>query len=505
MIFLTPIFILLAGIVLGYLVRQFLALRKIDTVERKIKEKIEKNREEVSKILISAKEKAASLIEEAQKEEKERKNQLSRLEERLLKKEEILEKESFVLENKKKEIEEKKDRVEEDRIKASAAREQLSKELEKISGLNIEQAKSQLLKEAEKIHQEEIFVLLQKLEKEKREIVEKKSLEIISSSLQRYARAQIIELTTSIVNLPNEEMKGKIIGREGRNIRALEKLTGVDIIVDETPEAITLSCFDPLRREVAKLSLEKLIRDGRIQPAKIEEKVAEAKEELSQRIKEIGEKAVYETGILDLPKEIVFLLGKLNFRTSYGQNALWHSMETALIAGLISSELGINVEVAKKAGLLHDIGKAISQETEISHLEAGRKILKKYGIEEKVIKAMESHHEDYPFSSPESFVVAAADTISTARPGARRDTLENYLHRLEELEKLALSFKGVKSAYVISGGKELRVFVIPEKIDDFGALGLARDIAAKIQTELSYPGEIKVDVIREIRAVEYAK
>jgi len=305
--------------------------------------------------------------------------------------------------------------------------------------------------------------------------------------------------------LPNEEIKGKIIGREGRNIRALERATGVELIIDESPENIIISSFDPLRREIARLALEKLIKDGRIQPAKIEEKVEEAKQEISKRLSEIGEQASLEVGVINLPKDILQLLGRLHFRTSYGQNVLVHSIEMAHISSMIAAELGLNVEVAKKGALLHDIGKAISHEVEGTHVNLGRKILKKYGIDDAVIQAMESHHEEYPFSTPESFVVAAADILSAARPGARRDTVENYLKRLGDLEKIAGGFEGVKTAYALSAGREIRVFVVPEKIDDFGAFQLAKNIASKIQSEMKYPGEIKVNVIREMRAVEYAK
>jgi len=302
-----------------------------------------------------------------------------------------------------------------------------------------------------------------------------------------------------------EDLKGKIIGREGRNIRTLERMTGTEFIIDETPESIIISSFDPLRREIARLTLQKLIKDGRIQPAKIEEKVEEAKSEIEQRMQEIGEEAAQEIGVYDFPKEIVQLLGRLNFRTSFGQNVLTHSIEMAHLAGMIAAELGANVDVAKKGALLHDIGKAIDHEVPGTHVELGRKILKKYGIDTAVIAAMESHHEEYPFSTPESFIVAAVDALSAARPGARRGTLESYVKRLEDLERIAMEFKGVKQAYAVSAGRELRVFVVPEQIDDFMALQLARDVAAKIQSELKYPGEIKVNVIREVRAVEYAK
>ena len=362
-----------------------------------------------------------------------------------------------------------------------------------------------MLKKIEDQYRQELPSIIQKLEHERREEIEKKSLEIITAAIHRYARAHVSELTTTVFQLPNEDLKGKIIGREGRNIRTLERLTGVEVIVDETPESIVFSSFDPLRREIAKVALEKLIKDGRIQPAKIEEKVEEAKQELTRRMQSIGEQAALEVGVLDLPKEILQLLGRLHFRTSYGQNVLVHSVEMAHIAGMMARELGADAETAKKGALLHDIGKAISHEVEGTHVELGRKLLKKYSIDEAVIRAMESHHEEYPFSTPEAFIVTAADVLSAARPGARRDTVENYLKRLEELEKIVNSFEGVKNSYALSAGREIRVFVVPEKVDDFGALQMARNIAAKIQSELKYPGEIKVNVIREMRAVEYAR
>ncbi len=497
--------LVVTGLILGYLVRQFIALRQLDSTEVKIREQLKAAKTQAEEIILAAKDKATNLLEEVQQEERSRKFQFDRLEERLLKKEDFLEKRSLDIDAREKTLGEELEDLKEAKIKIDSLEQKAVEKLERISGLGHQQAKEQLLKNLENMHALELSELLQKFEKEKRDSVEKRALEVITTSLQRYSRSHISDLTTSIVTLPNEELKGKIIGREGRNIRALERLTGVEVIIDETPESITISSFDPLRREIAKMALERLIRDGRIQPVKIEEKVEEAKQELDQRIKEIGEAAAYEVGILDLPKEIIFLLGKLNYRSSYGQNVLVHSIEMTHLAGMMAAELEVNVEVAKKGALLHDIGKAIDHEIEGNHVELGKKILKKYGISEEVIKAMESHHEDYPFATPESFIVAAADVLSTARPGARRDTLENYLRRLEELEKLALSFEGVKTAYAVSGGREIRVFVVPEKIDDFGALRLARDIATKIQSELKYPGEIKVNIIREIRAVEYAR
>lgn len=497
--------LLAIGVVLGYFVRLLIASQRKESAERKIREAIAKAETEAKELVITAKGQAAAILEEAAKEERSRKQELRRLEERLLKKEDGLEQERRRLE-----IQSQRQREEESRLKTREEKirniqEQAVAELEKVAGLTKEQAQAKLFEEVENRHRQELAELLIRHERENEEEVAKKSLGIITSAIQRYARNHIADITTTVVNLPNEDIKGKIIGREGRNIRAFERLTGVEVIIDETPESILLSSFDPLRREIAKLALEKLLKDGRIQPAKIEEKVEEAKQEIDERIQRIGEEAAYEVGVLDLPKEIISLLGRLNYRTSYGQNVLTHSLEMTHIAGMLAAELGLRVEVAKKGALLHDIGKAIDHEVEGTHVEIGRRILKKYGIEEEVIKAMEAHHEEYPFAIPEAYVVAAADAISAARPGARRDTLEKYLKRLEELEKIVMSFEGVKQAYAVSAGREVRVFVVPEKIDDFGALTLAKNIAAKIKSELQYPGEIKVTVIREVKAVEYAR
>jgi ribonuclease Y len=395
--------------------------------------------------------------------------------------------------------------LEKSKLEVERQREMVGVELSRISGLTPEQAKEKLIKQVEEQGREELTGLLQKIEKNKREEVEKKGVEIITTALQRYARSNVSDITTTAFPLPSEDLKGKIIGKEGRNIKTLERLTGAELIIDETPDTILISSFDPFRREIAKMTLEKLIKDGRIQPAKIEEKVEESRAELEKRIVQIGEEAVYEVGILDLPPELIKLLGRLNFRTSFGQSVLNHSEETAYIAKMIAEELGLNVEVVKKAALLHDIGKAIDHEVSGNHVELGMKILKKYGISEKIIEAMQSHHEDYPFASPEAYIVATADILSAARPGARRGTLENYIKRLADLEKIASGFKGVKASYAVSAGRELRIFVVPEKIDDFGALALAKEIANRIEAELKYPGEIKVNVIREVRAVEYAR
>ncbi len=497
--------ILFLGIVVGYLIRHIIMRYRRDSIEAKIRALVENAKTESRDILINARDRAAKIIEDANKEERARKGQLIRAEDRLAKREEVLEKKNSTIERKEKELDAEIFKNKKMKTEVGELRDKLFQELERISGLSREDAKNELFAIAERNYKEDLQASLQKLEKERYEEIERKSRDIMLSSIQRYARSHISDILTSSVNLPDADLKGKIIGREGRNIRALERATGVEVIVDETPDAITLSSFDPIRRQIAKLALENLIKDGRIQPARIEEKVEEARKLINERVKEAGEAAVYEVGILDLPREIVFLLGRLAFRTSYAQNVLDHSIEAAHLAGMIAYELGLNVEISKKSALLHDIGKAVDHEIEGDHIEIGRKILQKYKIDERVIKAMESHHETYPFSTPESYVVAAAEAVSAARPGARRDTLENYLKRIEELEKIALSFDGIEKAYAISGGKEVRVFVVADKIDDFTAMKLAREIADRIEQELKYPGEIKVNVIREIRAVEYAR
>jgi ribonuclease Y len=485
---------LVLGVAGGYLLRFFWAQRKKAAAESRAKE-----------IILEAKEKAASILEEAQKEEEKRRDKIAALESRLLEREESLDKKLAALARREEELRHTADTLAAEKGKIEEIKKSALGELERISGLTREKAGEEILRKVREENSRELAETLQAMYKERREEIEKKAMEIITTALQRYARSHISEVTTSVFPLESEEIKGKIIGREGRNIRALERATGVEFVIDEAPDAVVISSFDPYRREVARLALTKLIKDGRIQPAKIEEKVEEAKEEMQKRILEIGEAAAMEVGVYDLPKEILQLLGRLHFRTSYGQNVLTHSIEMAYIAAMIAAELGLNVEVAKKAALLHDIGKAIDHEVEGTHVEIGRKILKKYGIDDRVIEAMQSHHEDYPYAIPEAYVITAADVISAARPGARRDSVENYIKRLADLERIATEFPGVKQAYAISAGRELRVFVIPEKVDDFRALELAREIANRIQSELKYPGEIKVNVIREVRAVEYAK
>ncbi len=497
--------LLFFGAIAGYFVRQSLAARQANSLEQKLKVQVEQAKNEAREIILQAKDKAAALFETVQKEEKERKIQLSQLEQRLFKKDEDLAKQNKELSVREQSLKKESEELEEVKTDVGKTRDRALTQLEKIAGFTTKEAREQLLKQIEDENHKELALVLQKLEKERREEIEKKGLDVITTALQRYARSHISELTTTSFLLPSEELKGKIIGREGRNIRTLERLTGAEIIIDESPEIITISSFDPMRRELTKMVLEKLIKDGRIQPAKIEEKVEESRQELNKRILELGEAAAYELGIVDLPKEILQILGRLHFRTSYGQNVLAHSVEMAHIAGMLAVELNLNVEVAKKGALLHDLGKAIDHEVPGTHVEIGRRLLKKYGVDERVIKAMEAHHEEYPYSIPEAFVVTTADVLSGARPGARRDSLEHYFKRLTDLEKIATTFPGVQTAYALSAGREIRVFVVPEKIDDFGALQLAKEIAGRIQSELKYPGEIKVNVIREVRAVEYAR
>jgi ribonuclease Y len=489
----------------GYLIRHFWAAERASSIEQTIKTKLEKAENDSKKIVLEAEGKAADVLAEVRKESREQKDQLSALETRLIRREEILDKKLLSLSGEEDALKAKNSELQGKEAEILKIKEEAELKLGKLSGLSQEEAKSELFRQIKENYSGDLADHIRKIEKEMREETEKKASEIITLSLQRFARSQVAEITTTTFPLNDEDIKGKIIGREGRNIRALERATGVEFVIDETPDSIVISSFDPFRREVARLALEKLIKDGRIQPAKIEEKVEEAKQELNKRMIEIGDAAAMEVGVYDLPKELIQLLGRLHFRTSYGQNVLMHSIEMAHVAGMIAGELGLNVEVSKRGALLHDIGKAIDHEVEGTHVELGRKILKKYNINEKVIEAMQSHHDDYPYAIPEAYVVTTADILSAARPGARRDSLEHYIKRLGDLEKIATEFEGVKSAYAISAGRELRIFVTPEKIDDFKALEMAREIANRIQSELKYPGEIKVNVIREMRAVEYAR
>lgn len=508
----TPIVILIIGIlslaagsVLGYFARQTIAKQQAGTIEARIEQQLHGAKQEAREILIQAKNRAVAVLEEAKKEENLLKEKLLQSQSFLAKREDTLERRLSDHERKEAELEEKIEKVRDIKKKVEEVAVSHEKELERIAALTKMQAREELLTRIEREYQEEIISHVQRLEHERRAELEKRALNVLVQALQRYARSHTSEFTTSTVPIPDDEHKGRIIGKEGRNIKAFERETGVEVMIDETPGVITLSAFDPVRREVAKIALENLIKDGRIQPARIEEKVREAEEEIKVRIQEAGEQAVFELKILDLPPQVVYLLGRLHYRYSFGQNILLHSIEAAHVAGMLAEELGADVEVAKRGALLHDIGKAVDHELKGTHVELGRKILQKYGVGEAIVRAMESHHDEYPYSSPEAFIVSAAESASAARPGARRETLENYLKRVEDLERIAGSFEGVEKSYAIQAGRELRVFVFPEKIDDLKAFKLARDIASQIESELKYPGEIKVNVIRETRSVEYAR
>ena len=499
------VFALALGSILGYYARQSIAKRDWKTIEAKLQKRIFKAREESEKLLQEAKEKATNLIAAVKKEEDQRRTELLKTEQLLLRRENILDEKLTDFEARQREFQQKVERLKEIKESLEGFKSQALENLERISGLSREEAKTELLQNLEKEYQKEILEKLMKLEREGAERYERKAKEILAAVIQKYALSQAQEITTTTLTLPTEEVKGRIIGKEGRNIRTLEKLTGVEIVVDETPEAVIISGFDPIRRQIAKTALEKLIQDGRIQPARIEEKVEEAQREIASQIKEAGEAAVYDLGLVGLDPKLIQLLGRLRFRTSYGQNVLLHSIEVSHLASTLASEIGANPQVCKKAGLFHDIGKAVDQQIEGSHTEIGVKILEKFGVEPEVIQAMKSHHEEYPYETIESVLVQVADQISGARPGARKDTLENYLKRLGDLENIALSFSGVEKAWALQAGREIRIFVKPEEIDDLEAKKLAKDIAAKIQEELKYPGEIKVNVIRETRIIEYAK
>ena len=493
------------GLFLGYIIRQRIAQRYADSIETKLKTRIEKVRDEARDVVLEAREKATKILEESEEEKKKRKTQLDKMEERLFQREELIDKKQIETAEEEKENKRIFEKIQKLKTELEKLQKSELASLEKVAGLSVREAKEELLERTEKEYKEDIMQSLKKLETIRKEEIEKKAKEIMVGAIQRYSRSNVSEITTTIMNLPSEDLKGKIIGREGRNIRHFERLSGVELIMDDSPNTIILSSFDPARREVARIALDKLIQDGRIQPAKIEEKIIEAQAELRETVKKAGEDAAYEVGILDLPPEIIYLLGRLNFRTSYGQNALMHSVEVSLLSAALASELGADVQVAKKAGLLHDIGKAVDQEIEGTHLELGRRILKKYHQSEEIIKAMQSHHDTYPVESIEASIVNAADAISAARPGARKDNIEAYLKRLANLEEIAYSFKGVEKVYAVSAGREIRVFVYPDKINDLEAMKLAKDLAKRLEETLKYPGEVKVTVIRETRVIEIAR
>lgn len=457
------------------------------------------------KIIEEAERKAEDIVSTARAEIKQKEEDAKKNEERLIKKDELLLKRQADMD---KEVEEVKAKIQEiKQIRENADKIELQKkeELQKIARLTPDEAKMEIIKTIEKESEEDILVRMKKLETTGAEKIEERAKEILATSIQRLSNSVTSDMLTTSVSIPSDEIKGKIIGKEGRNIKAFERCTGVEVIVDDTPGAITISSFDPVRRQIAKTALEKLILDGRIQPAKIEDMVKSAEEEINKIIKQKGEEAVYETGVLGLDPKVVSILGRLHFRTSYGQNVLAHSIEMTHIAGMLAEEIGANIQVAKAGALVHDIGKALDHEVVGTHVEIGRKILQKFGTDENIIKAMQAHHEEYPYETIESMIVQSADAISGGRPGARRDSIENYLKRLKDLEAVANSFKGVEKSYALQAGREIRIFVTPNEVTDLEAKKMARDIATRIESELKYPGEIKVSVIRESRTIEFAR
>lgn len=497
------------GGVVGYFIRKNVAENKIATAEetaiRIIQDAEQAGETKRKEALMEAKEEIHRMRSEMERENKERRSDLQRQERRLLQKEENLDRKIDSFEKKEEHLALKENKLNESQAKVDELYQKQLGELERLSGLSTEEAKKELLLSVEEEVKHESAMMIKELEQQAKDEADRKAREIISLAIQRCAADHVAETTVSVVALPNDEMKGRIIGREGRNIRTLETLTGIDLIIDDTPEAVIISGFDPVRREVARIALEKLINDGRIHPSRIEEMVEKAQKEVEQRIKEAGEQAMFSVGVHGLHPEMVKLLGRLKYRTSYGQNVLNHSVEVAHLASIMASELGVDVNLAKRAGLLHDIGKAVDHEVEGSHVELGVEIAKKYRESDLVINAIASHHGDTEPKSVEAVLISACDAVSAARPGARRETLESYLKRLTRLEEISESFDGVEKCYAVQAGREIRIMVKPEQVDDASAVLLARDVAKKIEAEMEYPGQIKVVIIRETRAVDYAK
>ncbi len=495
----------LAGIALGYVLRVLISLGQRGSIELEIKQQMLNAKERANKILEEAERKAELEEKELLVPIKEREEEVKKLAERLAKREEFLDERERSVADESDDVRARENAIEQTKREAEKLREQRRQELVKAGGLSEKEARDALMKDLEESQSDSLLARLQKLDAHGRELLEDKAKSILLATIHRMAASVTADVTTLSVTIPSEEIKGKVIGKEGRNIKAFERATGVDVLIDDAPDKITLSSFDPLRRHIAKVSLEKLIEDGRIQPAKIEETVEKTRLEIADIVKQKGEEAAYEAGVLGLDPKLISLLGRLNFRTSYGQNVLQHSVEMAHIAGMLAEQLGADADVARSGALLHDIGKAVDHEVQGTHVEIGRRILEKFGVDKAVIQAMQSHHEEYPYETPESIIVQVADAVSAGRPGARRDTVERYLERLGDLERIAQGFDGVEKVYAIAAGREIRIFVNPGKVTDLGVHKLARDIAERVQKELKYPGEIKVNVIRENRVVEFAR
>ncbi|MES2202969.1 MAG: ribonuclease Y [Patescibacteria group bacterium] len=495
----------LGGAVIGYVFRWLLVLSRKGSIEVEIRQILFTAKEEAAQILLRAEEESKAKLLQADELVKEKEEKVLRAEERVFKREESLDKKQIELDKEVEAVKGKIEEVKQVKERAEAMVTARADELAKVAGLSKEQAKEQLYAELEREQSDDMMMRAAKLERDGMERLERRAREILTTAIHRLGNSVASDTMATAITIPNDDLKGKIIGKEGRNIKALERATGVEVIIDDTPGSIILSSYDPIRRAVARVALENLIIDGRIQPAKIEETVAKAQAEVQKIIKDKGEAAAFEAGVLNLPPQLIMILGRLFFRTSYGQSVLQHSVEMSHIAGMLAEELGANVQVARAGALLHDIGKALDHEVQGTHVEIGRRILQKFGVQEEVIKAMQAHHEEYPYETPESMIVQVADAISGGRPGARRDSVEQYIKRLADIEGIANSFAGVEKSYAISAGREVRVFVKPEEMTDFQARELARNIALRIENELKYPGEIKVAVFRETRAIEFAR
>jgi len=492
------------GFLLGYLVRKMLAIRSVSSAEAKAEHILQEAKAKQKELELEAKDKSLAMIEQAKKEEESHRRDLVRAQQRLEKRESLFDQKLMDLEGKQTQLQEKHTDLEKRRKEIQSIKEQQMQKLEKVAGLTQEEAKNVLLDNIEVRSKDEILNRLRKLDDVASDQWDEKARHLLSSALERCASSHAVETTTTSMTLTSDEMKGRIIGKEGRNIKTLEQLTGVEIIIDETPQTLLISGFSPIRRHLAKKALDRLMVDGRIHPGRIEEAVEEAKKEIALDMKKAGEAAAYDVGVAGLPPKLVQILGRLKYRTSFGQNVLQHTVEVAHLSVLLAEELGANVELARKGGLMHDIGKAVDHEIEGGHPKIGLDICKKFGLPDDVGQIAFTHHEDHP-EILEAVIVKVADAISGARPGARKDTYENYLQRLTELEDLASSFEGVEKTYAIQAGREIRVFVKPSEVDDFAAHEMARKIADKIESELKYPGEIKVNVIRDSRIVEYAR
>lgn len=495
----------LVGIAFGYFLRWIITLGKRGSLELEIKQKVLEAKENAQKIVTDAEQLGKEKVRELTKEFHSKEEELKQRDARFIKKEELLERRQADIDREIEGIKKKIADIREIKTRAEKLEQERQVALERIAQMSKEAALEELLKITEKQSEENLLVRMQKLETLSKEKLDLRAKEILVTAIHRLGNSVAADVLTTAVSLPSDDIKGKIIGKEGRNIKAFERATGVEVIVDDTPGVITLSSFDPVRRQVARLALENLIMDGRIQPAKIEEMVEKAQQETNKVIKEKGEQAAYECGVFNLDPRIIAILGRLYFRTSYGQNVLQHSIEMAHISGMIAEELHANVPIAKAGALLHDIGKAVDHEVQGTHVEIGRRILQKFGADEQIVLAMQSHHEEYPYATVESIIVQVADAISGGRPGARRDSVENYLKRLGDLEAIANSFAGIEKSYALQAGREIRIFVTPSEVSDLEAKKIAQEIAKRIENELKYPGEIKVSVIRESRVIEFAR